>query len=304
MQTFFQYRITYLKAWETNDRSNAIKLAKKAHELFLQEEETILLDLIIFCGENKSALECKKYLNIGFGKGYWYPEIYMSNFIYEDIYKEELAIWQSFYNKIPAQSTHKIKFYLPKNYKPTSVHTLIIGLHGDGENIDLFESYWCSSAFEDFIIVNIQAKVQVGYKHFVWEDRKSTFKQIDYAIKQMKMRYPISSIILGGHRKGGDLATDFAFHNKEYDVKGFIAVNSCREEGLDLSLVKNKIDQLRGVVITSDKDIHYMNQVSLIKQLDNLDFDNQFIVVEAVELKRLEDLNRHLDFAAKYIMSK
>jgi|LGOV01.1.fsa_nt_gb predicted esterase len=302
-RNFKEIEKDYMDYWRSDNQKNAIELAEKAYIDFPDSIENIVLDLIIFYGKSGNVEACKNKLREGFSKGHWYPSVYISAFIDNDIYSEEKLIWERMRDDKKPTVKQLKHIRLPKGYKPTEVSPLFISLHGYGEDLELFDEHWKSEVFDKFIHVSLESTIPVGYRHFAWNDRDLAFRQITQTITELKGKHAISNIIIGGFSQGANLAMDYVLHDSKFNLKNFIALNSSSVAGLTDEQIIKKKDMVSGVIITGDLDPYYNDQLEMNERYKDLGLKCEFIVAPGVRHWFPDDLGEKIQYSVSILQN-
>jgi phospholipase/carboxylesterase len=162
----------------------------------------------------------------------------------------------------------KCYVHLPDDYDPAKKYTLLIGLHGFGDNAENFTMLWEGFAKHDFIFAVLEAPYPVssaGSLTYSWttglpDDKASwelaaaeTVGYIGGAISHLKGEYGVSDTYLLGFSQGATMAY-YAGIVHHYSIRGIICVAGSLEPGFisDADLAKAK--NLRVFIAHGDKD--------------------------------------------------
>jgi predicted esterase len=169
---------------------------------------------------------------------------------------------------INAPSYKKCYVHLPDDYDPAKKYTLLIGLHGYGDNADNFTMLWEGFTKHDFIFAVLEAPYPVssaGALTYSWtvgmpEDEKfweqAALASSDYVVSaaaQLQSEYSVGETYLLGFSQGATMAyvTGVVHHNS---INGLICIAGSLEAEIvtdaDLAAAKN----LRIFIAHGDKD--------------------------------------------------
>jgi dienelactone hydrolase len=175
---------------------------------------------------------------------------------------------------------------LPINYESKREYPVLISLHGDNQNIEIFKKKWkLNEQSDQFILAYFQSSQLSGTNRFIWsEDKKRGKSDIINLYNRLKTEYHIdeSMVLIGGFSSGGALAIDLATCD-QIPLKGFIALCPAGMEmsQLDINrLTKAKTRNIIGKIISGEKDAFAFNgqkKMSLI--LDKAGINCELIII-------------------------
>lgn len=260
----------YYGLWYSDNpnQTRAIEIAEYCLKNFTEHKKQIIMDLIVFYGETKNTDKCKMMLRMAFENKTWYPKEFFEKFWDEEIYKDEIRVWNELRDKSLEDSKVIYEIELADNYDNTKEYPLFISLHGWGEDLELFKMFWKSNKLKsEFIHVFVQSSQMVGSYHYCWSDRNIAEKDIKEVISSVRETYKTSDkLLIGGFSEGATTSMDFAFNLKDINPSGFVSLNPDRPKLLTSDKLNSfKNTTIRGSIITGDMDQCFTNQNTLIE---------------------------------------
>ncbi|AFU15460.1 group-specific protein [Bacillus thuringiensis MC28] len=145
----------------------------------------------------------------------------------------------------------------------------ILALHWGGSNIKEFAPFWNEENILKNVFIGFPQSSQLyGYNSYDWKDKGIAMKDIDSEFKTFKNLFKSNQLILAGAGQGGNLAIELSL-KKNIKNNGFIAINpEIYKVSLFDKILKNiNVTDVRGCIITGDKDPFYDNICKLVQQL-------------------------------------
>lgn len=181
----------------------------------------------------------------------------------------------------------------------------IFSLHWRGSNVQDFAPLWldeCRS--KDYLFGFPQSSQIYGYNAYCWDNKDTACEEIVKAFKEFKEKYNTKHEILAGASQGGRLSIELSLNNHLAGVRGFIAVIPAIQDVSSIEgLIKaNRSTNLKGCIITGDKDPSYHKVLELMEIFDTNDIPCRLIVEEGLGHYFPNDFTDLLAQAVDYIL--
>lgn len=182
--------------------------------------------------------------------------------------------------------------------------TGIVSLHWKGSNAKDFSSYWIkNNMFEDYLFGFPQSSQVYGYNSYCWDNQEVAFKEVELAYREFK-GLTMKQCILAGASQGGNLSIEMSLSNNLLGIKGFIAVIPAIQ---DVSLIhnllsENGVSNLRGCIITGDKDPFYKKTLELVPIFEQYGLQCKWMIKEGLGHFFPSDFPKILTEAIEYIL--
>ena len=196
-------------------------------------------------------------------KGFWYQYNYLIED--EDLkslnkYKEFgelLDICKKRESEAKRDEKPALKIIMLNKIDEKYKHPLIIALHGDQENIEITEDYWCSCVDKNLILALPQSSQIQFSEGYEWKDIEKGARELKEHYENILERYNIDSdnIIIGGFSAGGRVAL-YSILKDMIQVKGFILVAPWLPEIDEWAPLLDKIREkgIKSYIVCGDKD--------------------------------------------------
>jgi predicted esterase len=181
----------------------------------------------------------------------------------------------------------------------------IFSLHWKGSNVRDYSSYWLENKMlQDYLFGFPQSSQVYGYNSYCWDNQDIAFKEIEKTYMDFKEGYNIKRCILAGASQGGKLSIELSLNKKLLGINGFIAVIPAIEDTSSIEkLLKEKSKlNLRGCIITGDKDPFYNKTLELMPILEALGIKSKLIVKEGLGHFFPNDFRDLLAEAVEYVL--
>jgi predicted esterase len=161
----------------------------------------------------------------------------------------------------------------------------IFSLHWRGSNVKDFAPYWFDdNRLNDYLFGFPQSSQIYGYNAYCWDNKDIALEDITTSFQEFKEKNNVKHQILSGASQGGRLSIEFCLNNSLFDTKGFIAVIPAIHDvsSIENLLKDNRTTNLKGCIITGDKDPSYPKVLELISIFEAYEFQCKLIVKEGL----------------------
>ena len=196
----------------------------------------------------------------------------------------------------------KLKVIEPKENEDTN--QLLIGLHGNQENIEVVEEYWTSQEFNGYTVALPQSSEIEFATGYVWEDIEQGAKELKahYAQLTALKATPYSQVTIGAFSAGADVALEAL-------VRGYIRANRLiliAPWFADLDRLSNNMAKLKelGVLIymvcgDADEDC-FESTDAFAELLDDHEIPYEFAIIEGLDHTYPRPFNSVLNHCFSY----
>lgn len=212
-------------------------------------------------------------------KGHWYSYSYLqgdedldalrSHELFDqlcDICKkrEELAVKQSLPQLKLVEPSHQQKAY-----------PLVIGLHGNEENMAIAEYYWKNFKEKGYLLALPQSseiKFDGGY---YWNDIEKGYKELGshYTTIVENFKVQQENVILGGFSSGARVSLYFALHSK-VKIKGLILIAPWLPEIEQWLPLLGRLKETKVYIVCGEDDVDCLSETeALVKALEQTQID-------------------------------
>lgn len=160
----------------------------------------------------------------------------------------------------------------------------LFSLHWRASNVKDFAPYWFDNdLLHDFLFAYPQSSQVFGYNSYCWDNQNIAVEEITALYSEFKEKFSTKQDIFTGASQGGKLAIELSLNGNILGTKGFIAVIPAIQDvaPLERLLVSNK-NNIKGCIITGDKDPFYDKTVDLAKIFEENDFQCKLVVKEGL----------------------
>jgi predicted esterase len=295
----------YNDLWQEGDTEIALKKVKIAAEKFPEEDYTINLDLVALYLELEKYDKAEEILRDSFAEGYWYPEVYIKPIFENERFSDLAEQWKELKIRAGEEIEPEYIVRTPDQYKDSVKYPLFIALHGWGENAELFTNYWYSEELrKKYIVLYPQSTQIVGMKNYCWNDSELSKKEVYSIYQEILQNYNVdeSQIIIGGFSQGAGLAMEMGFMQTNIPIKGFVSLCPPVTELYSEKEIKKGVNEdVRGVIITGDKDPSYQRQGEMVDLLRDNKLPVDYNVVKDLGHWFPEDLPKYIDNSLEFI---
>jgi predicted esterase len=279
-------------SYQNKNYKKALILSLKAHENFTKHHNLTgywITKAYSRLGEKDKALD---YLREWSEEGYWIkPESLENDYDLKAIkdthdYKQILENSKKRFEEARLKAKAKYKVITPDNYSIFEEDPFILAIHWRASTMDEFARYYKSIVeSKGLILGSVQSSQPCGVNQFCWDDYEKAREEIKEDFHKINDEYRIDKdkTILSGASQGGKLSIEISMKGL-IKVKGFISVipylPEIKEYKHDLENMSNKINSLKGVIITGDKDISYNNTIKLKEEMEKAGLQCKLDVIE------------------------
>ncbi|MCU9613313.1 DUF3089 domain-containing protein [Caldibacillus lycopersici] len=181
----------------------------------------------------------------------------------------------------------------------------IFSLHWRGSNVGDYAPYWFdNNRLKEYFYGFPQSSQIFGYNSYCWDDPEVSKEEISTTFAEYKKKGNTKQDILAGASQGGKLTIELSFTNPTPSMKGFIAVIPSIQDvaSIEALLHTNTETEMRGCIITGDKDPYYKNTVELVKMFEAYSIPCKLIVIEGLGHDFPSDFPDLLTEAVDYIL--
>ncbi|MDF2531083.1 MAG: hypothetical protein K0Q65_664 [Clostridia bacterium] len=293
--------------WGEGKLKEAIELLEKSIEQYPENAASMNLDLALCYLGTGNIEKCLEILNKALEKGIWYPKVYFDKYKENEQFKEIFEQWDRISEADIRNAKPYWKICTPAGYMSGRRYPLFVAIHGWGEDVDMFESYWHSYKLSEIYILALPQSSQImGTSKYAWNDNEKSHKELALMYQQILSNYSVDTdtILVGGFSQGATLAIDLTFNQEYMPVKGFVALNpDTPKEFLEEKIIAAKDKGIKGYIITGDKDQSYQQQKDMMDAFHRLGFRCQMDVIEGWGHWFPEDLSERIDKTIGYINS-
>ncbi|MDF2890001.1 MAG: hypothetical protein K0R80_368 [Clostridia bacterium] len=298
-------RLTIL--WGEGKLKEAIMLLEESIGQYPENTASMNLDLAFFYLGVDNIEKCLEILNKAIEEGIWYPKAYFTKHKDDERFKRIFEKWDKISEEDIRNSKPYWKICTPAAYTKENKYPLFVAIHGWGEDVDMFESYWQSLKLsEQYLLAMPQSSQIMGTSKYAWNDNEKSHKELASMYQHILGNYNVdtNAIIVGGFSQGATLAIDLTFNCTYMPIKGFIALNPDKPTELsEDNITSAKEKGIKGHIITGDKDQSYGQQRDMMDTFHRLGFSCQMDVIEGWGHWFPEDLSQRIDKALDDINS-
>lgn len=179
----------------------------------------------------------------------------------------------------------------------------IFSLHWRGSTVDDFAPYWLDQQnVQKYHFAFPQSSQPFSYNAYCWDDQEIARKDIVRTFREFNQLTHAKKMILAGASQGGKLAIEFSITNELY-INGFIAVIPSIQnvELIEKQLQSNRVDNVKGCVITGDQDPFYHKALGLQQIFEAHGILCKWIVLKGLDHSFPHDFPQYLEEAIDYI---
>lgn len=291
--------------WTEKRVEEAIALCHDGIRQFPEKAASFQLDLaFLYLGIDKLE-QSMEVLHKALEQDIWFPRQYFRKLEEDSVFQKLVEQWDRLAERDRSNTKPLYRVYTPKQYDSSRKYPLFIAIHGWGEDLDMFEDYWISDVIrQQYILVLPQSSQRIGSFQYCWDDSDKTHKELREMYDEVSTQYSIDTenIILGGFSQGATIAIDLALNDAYIPAKGFIALNPDKPEMFEESQIQQaKQSNIKGYIITGDKDQSYEQQKAMMEVFQKLGFECRIDVIENWGHWFPKDLEQRIDKGIEHI---
>lgn len=294
--------------WGEGKKQEAIGLLEESLGQYPEKTASMNLDLAFFYLAVDKIDKCLEILSRSLEMGIWFPKIFFKKYQDDERFKGIFEEWDKIAEIEQRKAKPYWRIYTPKNYDSSRKYPLFVAIHGWGEDVDMFESYWQSDTLsEQYILALPQSSQIMGTSKYIWNDNEKTHAELASMYSHLLSNYSVDqeNILVGGFSQGATVAIDLSLNYSYMPVKGFVALNPDKPAEFSDSKVQEARDKgIRGYIITGDKDQSYQQQNEMMDIFRQKSFGCEIDVIENWGHWFPEDLDKRIDKAIKYIKAQ
>ncbi|TCW54397.1 DUF3089 family protein [Bacillus thuringiensis] len=160
----------------------------------------------------------------------------------------------------------------------------LFSLHWRGSNINDFAPYWCEEGILHEYILGFSQSSQIhGMKSYSWDNHEIAIKDVMKTFNDFINKYNLEDIIIAGASQGGNIAIELALKNMLGTQKFISVIPAIRDvEAIESMVVSSQVTNVKGCIITGDKDPFYENTLQLMSMFEKYNVDCKLIVREGL----------------------
>lgn len=303
---FVELQNELFKLFEKRDFEAMHRLIHKAQKDFPERlDKTSFWKACAYSLQGKQE-EALAILNAALTKGVWWnPYTLMSDpDLHELQSREEFKLivkkCEDILNNHQLNSSSKLFVYGNEGS-----NTGIFSLHWRGSDVNDFAPYWYDDELlHEYILGFPQSSQIYGVNSYCWDKRDVALNDISTTFRDFKEKYNMEQIIIAGASQGGNLAIELSLNDNLLATKGFIAViPAIRDiESIEKLIQTKKVANLKGCIITGDKDPFYKKTIELMPIFEKYDIKCKLIVKEGLGHLFPDDFTKLLSEAVQYIV--
>jgi len=262
--TFATFNRQLIELLDAKENIQAFELVEKAQAAFLDHIYHITywrISVHALTGKQEEALQIfRETLESG---GWFPPNLLLSDPGFASLqslpaFQEMVEVCRLRIAEFQAKARPELLVRQPIGYAGTLL-SLLIGLHGNGDNASKTIEYWSGIATHDWLLAIPQSSQLERPDAYVWDDRELSVSEIREHLAKLTSEYSIDSerVVLGGFSMGGGQAIWMALH-QSIKTSGFVVLGPwLREaelEALSALLETQKPAGLRGYILVGEED--------------------------------------------------
>ena len=271
--------------------SQAIELLRSAHQKFPDNLWDMLQYEIAIWHMQGEYEKCLDVVEQGVANGFFFaiePWEIFESFRQTARFKAIVETERRFKAQAQAQAKMEYEVHTPDGYSPEKQYPLFITLHGDGNSLDFFRTYWWKPAAalsQGFVVLYVQSSQVYCTNGFSWTaDFATTRKDIKAAYEQVLEQYAIDTdnVIIGGFSGGATASIEITMSGT-LPTRGFIALCPHQPDSFSKENAVQALERgVRGVVMKGELEGDVPDQQEMIDVLRETDFPHQFHVYPGI----------------------
>lgn len=160
----------------------------------------------------------------------------------------------------------------------------IFSLHWRGSNINDFAPYWCEEKIlREYMLGFSQSSQIYGMNSYSWDNHEIAIKDVMKSFNDFTNKYNLEDIIIAGASQGGNIAIELALKNMLEAQKFIAVIPAIRDvEAIESMVISNDITNVKGYIVTGDKDPFYENTLQLMSMFEKYNVNCKLIVREGL----------------------
>ncbi|MCC2461040.1 DUF3089 domain-containing protein [Bacillus mobilis] len=170
------------------------------------------------------------------------------------------------------------------SYGNEKAKTGLFSLHWRGSNINDFAPYWCEEKILSEYMLGFSQSSQIyGMNSYSWDNHDIAIKDVMKNFNEFTDKYKLEDIIIAGTSQGGNIAIELALKNMLGTQKFISVIPAIRDvEVIESMVVSSQVTNMKGYIITGDKDPFYENTLQLMSMFEKYNVDCKLIVREGL----------------------
>ncbi|WP_166703555.1 DUF3089 domain-containing protein [Bacillus albus] len=170
------------------------------------------------------------------------------------------------------------------SYGNEKAKTGLFSLHWRGSNINDFAPYWCEEEILSEYMLGFSQSSQIyGMNSYSWDNHEIAIKDVMTTFNEFTDKYKLGDIIITGASQGGSIAIELALKNMLGTQKFISVIPAIRDvEAIERMVVSSQVANMKGYIITGDKDPFYENTLQLMSMFEKYNVDCNLIVREGL----------------------